>query len=244
MNDEELATAVRESVRGARLDVPAEQIVHRSRAIRARRRIPALAGGLTAAATATAAAVLVLAGGPAVPGQNATARHARTVVTVAWTVHAAPDGTVTITLRQYANPAGLQQTLRADGINAIVRRMPSQATTPMPRKGLAIVGKPGRTRERLVWPGPGCSYATSNNAPPAVQRAVVTIRQQSLRGPHGLVTRVATFIIHPGEMPPGSALFLPYGTGLAMQPGVTHVKAGDPVVLNNDTVPACVPLTK
>ena len=51
MNDQELITAVRQSVHGVRMTVPAEQIVSRSRAIRARghRR---LAAGITAVAAA------------------------------------------------------------------------------------------------------------------------------------------------------------------------------------------------
>jgi hypothetical protein len=217
------------------------------RVIRARRRIAALAGGLTAAAAATAAAVLVLTSGPGiVAAQQGTAGHARTVVTAAWTVREATSGTVTITLRQYANPAGLQRTLRADGVNAIVRRVPSHS---LPGR------KPGPTLP--VRPVTGCSYATTNDAPPEVQRAVVTIVQQDLPGPRGGVMRVATFIIHPHEMPPGSALFLPYGTNtLAMtmsgsrDPGKPappihpHVKPFYPVVLKNDAVPACVPFTK
>jgi hypothetical protein len=189
-----------------------------------------------AAAAAIAAAGLLLTSGPgAVP-------TARTVVTAAWTVREAADGTVTITLRQYANPAGLQRTLRADGINAIVRRMPSETLTLRGRK-------PG---PRLpVRPVTGCSYATANNAPPAVQRAVVTIVTQVLRGPRGEGTRAATFIIHPDKMPHGSALFLPYGTNTpfstskhATSVNGPHVKPFNPVVLNNDTVPACVPITK
>jgi hypothetical protein len=222
MNDEELVAAVKESVRGAHMNIPAEQIVRHSRAIRARRRMPALAGGLTATAAATTAAALVLTGGPAaVPGQHA-AGHARTVVTAAWTVREDVDGTVTIYLRQYANPAGLQQTLRADGINAIVRQVPSATQT---------VGK--RTLKL-----PTCHYAATNNAPSAVQAAVVTLtfpRQGGL-----------TYIIHPDAMPQVSALFLSFLAGL---PAVakndnTGVLAITPVVLNNDTVPACVPPTR
>jgi hypothetical protein len=219
-----------------------------SRAIRARGR-PALAGGLAAAAAAAAAAVLVLTSGPgALPGQQATAGHARTVVTAAWTVREDSDGTVTITMRQYANPAGLQRTLRADGINAIVRRVPWQ--TALPGR------KPGpRTPLRTFT---GCYYATTNNAPPKVQRTVVTIVTQVRQEPGGGTMRAATFIIHPHAMPHGSALFLPYGTNTlpatmkgSRDPGkpapvypYPHVKPFDPVVLNNDTVPACVPFTK
>ncbi len=212
-------------------------------AIRARYRIPALVGGLAAAAAATATAVLVLTSGlGAVPGQQATAGHARTVVTTAWTVRAAASGTVTITLRQYANPAGLQRTLRADGVNAIVRAMPSHTVSP----------------KLPLLKVTSCSYATTNDAPPGVQRAVVTIVQQDRQGPGGRVMRVATFIVHPRAMPHGSALFLPYGTNMlaatvngSRDPAkpapvypYPHVKPFYPVVLNNDAVPACVPFTK
>src|SRR5579863_6950288 len=173
MNDEELAAAVRESVRGARMNIPAEQIVHRSRAIRARRRVPALAGALTAAA-ATAAAALVLTSGPgAVPGQQATAGHTRTVVTAAWTVREDAGGTVTVYLRQYANPAGLQQTLRADGVNAIIRPV----TYALQTDGEAY---------------PTCMFDFANRASPAVQRAVLTLLRQDLH---------PFFIIHPDAMP-------------------------------------------
>jgi hypothetical protein len=221
---------------------------HPGRRVTARRRwqLPMVAGGLTAGAAATVAAVLVLTSGPGtVAAQQATAGRARTVVTAAWTVREDSDGTVTITLRQYANPAGLQATLRADGINAIVRSMPS----------LTFPGrKPGpRTPLRNLM---GCSYATNNNAAPRVQRRVVTIVTQVRQEPGGEVMRIGTFIIHPHAMPHGSALFLPYGTlpttingsrdGKKPAPvyPYPHVKPFDPVVLNNDAVPACVPFTK
>ncbi len=74
MNDQELTTAVRESVDGARMSVPEEQIVSRGRAIRAARR-RRVAAGVTAVATAGAAAIaaaLVLPG-PAVPATQDTA---------------------------------------------------------------------------------------------------------------------------------------------------------------------------
>jgi hypothetical protein len=216
MNDDELAAAVQESVRGAHLNIPAEQIVHRSRAIRARRRMPALAGGLTAAAAVTAAALVLTSGPAAAPGQHAVG-HARTVVTAAWTVRKAADGTVTVSLRQYANPAGLQQTLRADGVTAIVRQIPLAPRTTILGRAVAR---------------PACMYAATDRAPLAVQHAAVT-----WMGP----TVPALFIIHPGAMPPGSALFLAF---LANAPLAKTDNTGDfplyPWVLNNDTVPACV----
>ena len=79
-------------------------------------RRPVLAGGLTTAAVAAGAvAALVLTNGPgAVPGRPTTAGHSRTVVTTAWTVSEEADGTVSIYLHEYANPAGLQRALQAE----------------------------------------------------------------------------------------------------------------------------------
>jgi hypothetical protein len=226
MNDDEVITTLREQRDKVHSHTSLDQIISRGRTVRARRRIPALVGALTAAAAATAAAALVLTGGPAaVPGQHATAGHARTVATAAWTVREDADGTVTIYLRQYADPAALQRTLRADGINAIVFPIPT---------------------------APACTYAVTtwlrtepygtlgiglpaNAAPRAVQLAVVTLAGQDLP---------ASFIIHPDAMPQGSALFLPFKTGMppsALRNDNTGIVALSPVVLNNDTVPACVP---
>jgi hypothetical protein len=190
-----------------------------SRPARHRRRLPALAGGLTAAAAATAAAALALTGGPAaVHGQQAAAGHSRTVVTAAWTVHEDADGTVTVYLRQYTDPAALQHTLRADGVNAIVRAVPV-------------------TRPAITPPftQPVCIYAFTNRAPVAVQRAVLTF--------HGLgLTTV--FTVRAAAMPRGSALFLTFISGLpaSFKNDKTGVVGLRPVVLNNDTVPACVPI--
>ncbi len=61
ITDGELITAVKESVTGVHMTIPAEQITSRSRAIRARRRIPGLAGALAVIAAA-AVAVTVLPG--------------------------------------------------------------------------------------------------------------------------------------------------------------------------------------
>jgi hypothetical protein len=49
MSDDELITAAKESVTSVHRDIPAEQIMHRSRATCARRRIPGLAGALALA---------------------------------------------------------------------------------------------------------------------------------------------------------------------------------------------------
>jgi hypothetical protein len=74
MNDQELTTAVRQSLDGVRMSVPEEQITSRSRAIRAARR-RRLAAGVTAIATAGAAAIAaaVILPAPAAPAAQDTA---------------------------------------------------------------------------------------------------------------------------------------------------------------------------
>jgi hypothetical protein len=224
-----------------------DRFVAGTRSRRSRRRwpLPVLAGGLTAAA---AAAALVLTTGPwAVPGQHATAGRTRTVVTTAWTVQEDAGGTVTIYLRQYANPAGLQQALQADGVNAIVRPIPYVLQTVSNQQSAV----------------PTCEYAVTDRASPAVQLAVVTLSQ----GPGSIMPlptsapksaptfapkagyvsppnpQAMQFIINPGAMPQGSALFMAFMANAPLKTGNRINVAMKPVVLNNDTVPACVPVT-
>jgi hypothetical protein len=200
---------------------------------RQRCRLPVLAVGLTATAAATATAALVLTSGPApAPGQLGRAGHARTVVTTAWTVHEDADGTVTIRLRQYANPAGLQHTLQADGVNATVRSIPYTVhTISIPAPGPAHKNPGAQAGHGVAVPA--CNYATTDNARQAVQHAVVTIVKQA---------NPAYFIIHPGAMPHGSALFLAFMANVPAKTGGTSNWVMKPVVLNNDTVPACLPV--
>jgi hypothetical protein len=109
----ELITAVRESFAGVHSATPVEQIASRSRAVRARRRVPGLAAALAVAAGAVVA-VTALA-----PGHHQPARPPG-VQLAAWTVVKQSDGTVSVTIRELRDPAGLQRTLRADGIPASV----------------------------------------------------------------------------------------------------------------------------
>jgi len=113
MNDSELITAVKESVTGVHMHVSTEQIVSRSRTIRARRRIPGVAGALAVAA-GVAVAVAALLPASHQPSGQPTAQLA------AWTVVRQADGTVSVTIRELRNPAGLQRRLRADGVPASV----------------------------------------------------------------------------------------------------------------------------
>ena len=112
MNDHDLITAVRDSFTDVHSGTPVEQIVRHSRAVRARRRVPAL----------TAAVAMVTAAGLAVnwllPGHSATVQPG--IHLTAWTVVKHADGTVYIRINQLRDPGGLQRKLRADGVPASV----------------------------------------------------------------------------------------------------------------------------
>ena len=113
MNNDELIATVLESVTGVHMTVPEEQIVSRSRTIRARRRIPAAAGALAVAAGAALAVTALVPSGHQ-PGDPVSARLA------AWTVTRQAGGDIDVTINQLKNPAGLQTTLRADGLPVTV----------------------------------------------------------------------------------------------------------------------------
>jgi hypothetical protein len=117
MNDDELITSVRESFTGVRSATPVERIVSRSRAVRARRRTPALAGAAAVlAGTALAVTTLVPSGHPGVEGSRHPGSPLANARLAAWTVHKQANGDIDIHIRQLKNPAGLQATLRADGV--------------------------------------------------------------------------------------------------------------------------------
>jgi hypothetical protein len=167
MNDDELITAVKESVTDVHMNIPAEQIVSRSRAIRARRRIPALIGTLgAAAATALAVTALLPASHPA--------SHQPRVQLAAWTVVRQPGGIIDVTMRELRDPAGLQAALRTDGVPASVSFGNGQQT------------------ECHSYPGGG--FMTSTNTalfhsvfPPGPPSAAVSIRPSALPSGTGVL---------------------------------------------------------
>ena len=113
MTDEELITMVRDQRGNVPMTTPVEQIISRGRAVRTRRRIPGIAGAVAgAAAVALAVAALLPAGHQA--------NRQPPMQLAAWTVVKHADGTVVVTVRQLRNPAGLQRTLRADGVPTTV----------------------------------------------------------------------------------------------------------------------------
>jgi hypothetical protein len=112
MNDDELITVLREQRGKISMDTPVEQIVSRGRAARARRRLPGVAVALGAAA-ATAFALT-----SALPASHPAGPHNAKLA--AWTVVRQADGAILVTISELKDPAGLQSTLRADGVPASV----------------------------------------------------------------------------------------------------------------------------
>jgi hypothetical protein len=122
MNDDELITVLREQRGKVVMTTPVEQIISRGRFVRVRRRVPGVAAGVGAVAVAAVAVgVAFPASHPAVrppaPSESASPPGARLA---AWTVTRQAGGSIKVTFRRATNPAGLQQTLRADGVPASV----------------------------------------------------------------------------------------------------------------------------
>jgi len=112
MNDNELITVLREQRGKVPMDTPVEQIISRGRAVRARRRVPRVAAALGAAAAAAVAVTVALP-----VSHPASAPSAQLA---AWAVVRQADGSIKVTIRELRDPAGLQRTLRADGVPASV----------------------------------------------------------------------------------------------------------------------------
>ena len=146
MNDDELITLMKEPFAGVRMTMPLDQVVRHGRAVRTRRRLRGLTGAVALAGSVTAAVALLPAGGQAHPvpgGITGTPQLA------AWTVTRDPDGGITVTVNQMRDPAGLQATLRADGIPARVTFDPVHAMTqPLPA-GCTAPKLPDRANAQL-----------------------------------------------------------------------------------------------
>jgi hypothetical protein len=149
MNDPEVITAVKASYAGIHMDVPLDVIVRRGRRLRARRRLPGLAG----AAGAVAALALAVADlGPGGGRARAPGGSTGTERLAAWTVVSQQGGSVKVILRwpHVRDVAGLQDRLRADGIPARVAHI-GYLRRPLTVPGCHVFGD---------WSGPGgISYA-------------------------------------------------------------------------------------
>ncbi len=113
MNDDDLITALRAQRRKVPMTTPVEQIIKRSRAVRASRRIPVITGAMALAAGAAVAVTALL---PASPSGSHQPSHPVHVQLAAWTVVKRADGTILVRIREFRDRAGLQRKLRADGV--------------------------------------------------------------------------------------------------------------------------------
>jgi hypothetical protein len=127
MNDDDLTITLRSQRDRVTMTTPLDDIISRGRSIRARRRIPQAAGTLgVAGAVAVVASVALPAGHPAgghPSGGRPTASRPVGLPDVrlaAWTVTRQDDGSIQVTFREATDAAGLQRTLRADGVPASV----------------------------------------------------------------------------------------------------------------------------
>jgi hypothetical protein len=125
---------------------------------RARGKLAGLAAFAGAVAAGTVAAVTVLAPAGGQPRARPTA----------WTVAEQPNGTITVTIQQLTDPAGLQSTLRADGVPVSVTFSGQQNPACHPYRGVGA----GRFRQ-IVDFGLG-------------QANVMTIHKLALPGGAGL----------------------------------------------------------
>jgi len=119
MSDTDVLSAARDSLSGMPLGSPpdVEAIMAGGRARRRRRLIPAVTGTLAVAAGAVLAVTALT---PASLQATRQPKPQPTVKLAAWSVTKKANGNITVVVRELADPAGLQSTLRADGVPASV----------------------------------------------------------------------------------------------------------------------------
>jgi hypothetical protein len=127
MNDDQLIMMLREQRGRVPMTVPVEEIISRGHVVRARRRVPGVTAAVGTAAMAAVAVSVALPASHPVVGQPAASHPAGShpagepgVQLTAWTVTRQADGTIKVTFREATDAAGLQRTLRADGVPASV----------------------------------------------------------------------------------------------------------------------------
>ena len=97
-------------------------------------------GGLSVTAVIAAVIIGVIALLPA----SHQASHPAHAQLAAWTVVKQADGTVLVKIREFRDPAGLQATLRADGVPASVKFMPANLADKGPWAIVHFKGNPCR----------------------------------------------------------------------------------------------------
>jgi hypothetical protein len=144
-----------------------------------------------------------LAAGQLPAGHRPSARPG--IQLAAWTVIKQPDGVVTVTVRELRNPAGLQRTLRADGIPASVT-----FASQMPR---ACHGDPMgiSTLSRVYTSGQGGRSAVMTIHPSALPNgaglAIGAVSPTSAPVPASPPTQIPAQVPAPTQVPPAAITF-------------------------------------
>jgi hypothetical protein len=135
MSDDDVLSAVSSSLSCIPMARPAqlglEAVTARGRARQRRRRTSGLTAALAVVLAAGVATTMLLPVGH--PSSSAGSSPSASARLAAWTVATRADGDIRITIRELRDPAGLQRTLRADGVPASVTFLghPSAACRPL-----------------------------------------------------------------------------------------------------------------
>jgi hypothetical protein len=148
MNDDDLIAALRESFTDVRSATPVEQIVSRSRVIRARRRIPVAVAAVAVAAAAGSTAALIPSG-PSGPAPVAMQTTAYVVSHVTQALDAMPADTVVVIQRTGAE--GSDTTKWDNGKGQSRLEAFTQAGQPVWDDGIAVSGSPRRMTRQEVY---------------------------------------------------------------------------------------------
>jgi hypothetical protein len=213
MNDTELTATVREAVAGVRSATPVDEIVSRGRQVRARRRLPVLAGTAVVAGAAALAVTAPLPGGHPASSSASPAGRPAAVRLAAWTVVRQANGQIDITIRQLLDPARLQATLRADGLPAVVAVPFHKYPDRPPLAACRIYNSPSReTLPSIVrWPhgvGGDALTVTPSALPKGTGMAIFDAAGKAIL-PHGNAKPVGR--VAPKGVPLRGSVHSPYG---------------------------------
>ncbi len=217
MSDTDVLSVVRDSLSAMPLASPpdVEAIMARGRARRHRRLIPGVTGTLAVAAgAALAVTALAPASHPASHPASRQAGSQPAVQLAAWTVTRLADGNISVTIRELKDPAGLQGTLRADGVPASVTFASQQnpACRPYPAATLLlerVFPTPYQDHPRLPHLPRNAGLVPSHGRPPALPMPSLTS---------------TVIVINPSALPSGVGvqLGISYDGGLVLLPQLVY----------------------
>jgi hypothetical protein len=182
MTDDELMTLVTAQRDTIPMTTRIEEIIRRGRAVRTRRLVAGAAGTLA-----------LVAGAIFAVSSLAPVSHPPTARLTAWMVTKMSDGIVSVTINELDNLAGLQSTLRADGIPASVTVIgrPNPACLPYPGGTPAPGSDPATPLLRQVFPRPYGMFPEVVAVPPSATGVAVVIDPSGLPGGAGVQLAVA-----------------------------------------------------